>query len=228
MQGDVLDGDRPPTVARRVRHGLPLRRERGRASRVRPADPRSRAEHHRHLRRARGDARRGRHTHRLLLHRLGLRRAGGVPHARDVPVPGADLALRRLEARGGRAHPGLRARVRLRRGSSFASSRSSASATRTDTSSTSVGACAQDPSRLRVLGDGRQEKSYLYVGDCISAMTLAIDRQLEPGTVEGLQPRNRRDDRRRRLDRDDHGAARRHARARVHRAASAAGSGTAR
>jgi UDP-glucose 4-epimerase len=40
-----------------------------------------------------------------------------------------------------------------------------------------------DPSRLRVLGNGRQEKSYLYVGDCISAMTLATDRELEPGTV---------------------------------------------
>jgi UDP-glucose 4-epimerase len=40
-----------------------------------------------------------------------------------------------------------------------------------------------DPSRLRVLGDGRQEKSYLYVGDCISAMTLAIDRELAPGAL---------------------------------------------
>ncbi len=40
-----------------------------------------------------------------------------------------------------------------------------------------------DPSRLRVLGDGRQEKSYLYVGDCVSAMTLATNRELEPGAV---------------------------------------------
>ena len=106
---------------------------------------RSRAEHDRHLRRARGDARRRRHAHRVLLHRLGLRRARGVPHARDVPVPGADVALRRLEARGRRADPGLRARVRLRRRSSFASSRSSASATRTGTSSTSAGACGRIP-----------------------------------------------------------------------------------
>ena len=44
-----------------MRHGLPLRGERGRASRVRPADARSRAEHDRHLRRAGGDARRRRH-----------------------------------------------------------------------------------------------------------------------------------------------------------------------
>jgi UDP-glucose 4-epimerase len=42
----------------------------------------------------------------------------------------------------------------------------------------------EDPSRLRVLGDGRQEKSYLYVGDCVSAMTLATNRELEPGAVD--------------------------------------------
>jgi UDP-glucose 4-epimerase len=41
----------------------------------------------------------------------------------------------------------------------------------------------QDPSRLRVLGDGRQEKSYLYVGDCVSAMKLATDQRLENGAV---------------------------------------------
>jgi UDP-glucose 4-epimerase len=33
-----------------------------------------------------------------------------------------------------------------------------------------------DPSILRVLGDGRQRKSYLYVHDCIDAMLLAIQR----------------------------------------------------
>jgi UDP-glucose 4-epimerase len=31
----------------------------------------------------------------------------------------------------------------------------------------------RDPSRLRVLGDGRQEKSYLYVQDCVEAMLTA-------------------------------------------------------
>ncbi len=40
-----------------------------------------------------------------------------------------------------------------------------------------------DPTRLRVLGDGRQEKSYLYVGDCVAAMTLATNRELEQGAV---------------------------------------------
>jgi len=32
----------------------------------------------------------------------------------------------------------------------------------------------RDPSRLRVLGNGRQRKSYLYVGDCLDAMLLAM------------------------------------------------------
>jgi UDP-glucose 4-epimerase len=34
----------------------------------------------------------------------------------------------------------------------------------------------QDPTRLRVLGDGRQRKSYLYIGDCIDAMLLAMEK----------------------------------------------------
>ena len=34
-------------------------------------------------------------------------------------------------------------------------------------------ALRRDPTRLRVLGDGRQEKSYLYVQDCVSAMLTA-------------------------------------------------------
>lgn len=37
-------------------------------------------------------------------------------------------------------------------------------------------ALKQDPERLVVLGDGRQEKSYLYVGDCARAMLLAAER----------------------------------------------------
>jgi UDP-glucose 4-epimerase len=37
-------------------------------------------------------------------------------------------------------------------------------------------ALSRDPTRLRVLGDGRQEKSYLYVQDCISGMLTAVGR----------------------------------------------------
>jgi UDP-glucose 4-epimerase len=33
----------------------------------------------------------------------------------------------------------------------------------------------QDPTRLEVLGDGRQKKSYLHVHDCVRAMLVAIE-----------------------------------------------------
>jgi UDP-glucose 4-epimerase len=43
-------------------------------------------------------------------------------------------------------------------------------------------ALMRDPTRLRVLGDGRQEKSYLYIKDCISAILNAVERHRdEPG-----------------------------------------------
>jgi UDP-glucose 4-epimerase len=43
-------------------------------------------------------------------------------------------------------------------------------------------ALKRDPSRLRVLGDGRQEKSYLYVQDCLSAILAAAEHhEQEPG-----------------------------------------------
>ena len=44
-------------------------------------------------------------------------------------------------------------------------------------------ALKRDPTHLRVLGDGRQEKSYLYVQDCIDAILIAAERHAdEPGT----------------------------------------------
>jgi UDP-glucose 4-epimerase len=36
-----------------------------------------------------------------------------------------------------------------------------------------------DPARLRVLGNGKQRKSYLYVQDCIDAMLLAVETSKE-------------------------------------------------
>ncbi|MHB8352496.1 MAG: SDR family NAD(P)-dependent oxidoreductase [Thermoplasmata archaeon] len=39
----------------------------------------------------------------------------------------------------------------------------------------------RDPSRLEVLGDGRQSKSYLYTDDCVEGMLLAAER--DPGPV---------------------------------------------
>jgi UDP-glucose 4-epimerase len=43
-----------------------------------------------------------------------------------------------------------------------------------------------DPTRLRVLGNGRQRKSYLYVQDCIDAILLAIDRAGEAINIFNL------------------------------------------
>jgi len=43
-----------------------------------------------------------------------------------------------------------------------------------------------DPSRLRVLGNGRQRKSYLYVQDCIDAILVALDRATEKVNVLNL------------------------------------------
>lgn len=45
-------------------------------------------------------------------------------------------------------------------------------------------ALRRDPSRLHVLGDGRQEKSYLYVKDCVEAMLLATEHRGESAGVE--------------------------------------------
>ncbi len=43
-------------------------------------------------------------------------------------------------------------------------------------------ALMRDPTHLRVLGDGRQEKSYLYIQDCVSAILTAAERHHdEPG-----------------------------------------------
>ncbi|MEP6835801.1 MAG: NAD-dependent epimerase/dehydratase family protein [Gemmatimonas sp.] len=38
-----------------------------------------------------------------------------------------------------------------------------------------VRALRRDPSRLRVLGNGEQRKSYLYVGDCANAVVMVLD-----------------------------------------------------
>jgi UDP-glucose 4-epimerase len=42
-------------------------------------------------------------------------------------------------------------------------------------------ALRNDPTRLRVLGDGRQEKSYLYVGDCVEGILTGLESRTAPG-----------------------------------------------
>lgn len=45
-------------------------------------------------------------------------------------------------------------------------------------------ALKRDPERLRVLGDGHQEKSYLYVGDCVEAIMTALgEHEHRPGEL---------------------------------------------
>jgi UDP-glucose 4-epimerase len=44
----------------------------------------------------------------------------------------------------------------------------------------------QDPTKLRVLGNGRQRKSYLYVQDCIDAILLALERAPDKVNVYNL------------------------------------------
>jgi UDP-glucose 4-epimerase len=43
-----------------------------------------------------------------------------------------------------------------------------------------------DSSRLRVLGDGKQRKSYLYIQDCLDAILLAVERAKEKVNIFNL------------------------------------------
>jgi UDP-glucose 4-epimerase len=103
---------------------------------------------------------------------------GEDPHARGRAVPRADVDLRELEdRRRGPAHvvrADRRPGARLQGRGSSASSRSWALATPTATSTTSGASSRPTPRGSQVLGDGKQEKSYLHVADCVGAMMLAI------------------------------------------------------
>jgi UDP-glucose 4-epimerase len=43
-----------------------------------------------------------------------------------------------------------------------------------------------DPSRIEVLGNGKQRKSYLYVQDCLDAILLVMERVQEPVNIYNL------------------------------------------
>jgi len=45
---------------------------------------------------------------------------------------------------------------------------------------------SKDPSQIRVLGNGQQRKSYLYVQDCIDAMLKVIDTAKDPVSIYNL------------------------------------------
>ena len=44
----------------------------------------------------------------------------------------------------------------------------------------------EDPTQLKVLGDGHQRKSYLYVQDCVDAILLAVEKQTKKVAVFNL------------------------------------------
>jgi len=50
-----------------------------------------------------------------------------------------------------------------------------------------------DPSKLTILGDGRQSKSYLHVGDCVDAMLFAVERQNGPVNIYNIGSEDRID-----------------------------------
>ncbi len=51
----------------------------------------------------------------------------------------------------------------------------------------------KDPSRLTILGDGRQSKSYLHVSDCVDAMLFAVERQGGPVNIFNIGSEDRID-----------------------------------
>ena len=113
VEGDMLDRRDADARHGRARLRVPPRRQRRRALRHRAPAQRPRAEHHRHVQRARGDARQRRQADRVLLDRLDLRRAEGLPDAGGRAVPGPDVALRRVQAGRRGADRGLLRGLRL-------------------------------------------------------------------------------------------------------------------
>ncbi len=51
----------------------------------------------------------------------------------------------------------------------------------------------QDPSKLTILGDGKQSKSYLHVDDCVDAMLFAVENSNEPVNIYNIGSEDRID-----------------------------------
>jgi UDP-glucose 4-epimerase len=46
------------------------------------------------------------------------------------------------------------------------------------------------PGQLKVLGDGKQQKSYLYIGDCLDAMLHVVNRATAKSAKHGVETYN--------------------------------------
>ncbi len=88
-------------------HRVSPRRQRRRPLRHRAPPQGPRAEHHRDVQRPRSDAGQRRSPDRVCLDRIDLRRSHSDPDTGERAVPGADVSLRRLEARGRGTDPGV-------------------------------------------------------------------------------------------------------------------------
>ena len=163
VRGDTLDLPALTDAMRGARHRVPSGRKRRRALRPRAPAQGPRTEHDRDVQRARSDARE-RASRRIAFSSTGsiYGEADGHSDAGRCTVPGPDLALRRVEARRrgadqayceGFGFAGLDLPLRLdpRR------------ALHPRARLRFLPQLARDPSRLRVLGNGRQRKSYLHV-----------------------------------------------------------------
>lgn len=51
----------------------------------------------------------------------------------------------------------------------------------------------KDPSKLIILGDGRQSKSYLHIGDCVDAMLFAVEKKCGPVNIYNIGSEDRID-----------------------------------
>lgn len=56
-----------------------------------------------------------------------------------------------------------------------------------------IGKLKKDPSKLTILGDGRQSKSYLHVRDCVDAMLYARDNSAGPVNIYNIGSEDRID-----------------------------------
>ena len=139
------------------------------------------------------NARGRRQAHHLRLVCRRAWRTRHLPNARELPDPGADVAVRRIEDGVRRVWSPRTAKDTVSRATASASCRCSARGIRTATSSTSSSSCSPIRTRLQILGDGSQRKSYLHVEDCVRALMHICD-DVRPAaaiaqTLRGLSPR---------------------------------------
>ena len=121
-----------------------------------------------------GDAGRRRPAADLCFRQRRLRRHGRDGGRRDLQPAAADLDLRREQAR--LRGPDLAPTRTCSACTARASGSPTWSARGRRTASPTTSSAAPDPTRLEILGDGQQSKSYFHVDDVLDALLLLHDR----------------------------------------------------